>query len=325
MPKDSGTFCPRAGSRMRSDAIRPGDVIGGKYRVRAILSRTRGFLVEAFHTEFDQRVVVRILSPNLCDEKEVERFRREARTLAKLESEHVARILDVGTLPDGAFFFARPYLEGTDLGGHLKKRGPLPFPEATLLILQAAEAVAETHVHNIILRELQPSHLFLTQRLGGAPLLKVIDFGTAKLLRESVAPTVGGELTATSMFGLSCYSSPELIRKAKHVDPRTDVWSLGAIFYQMLAGRPPFDGEMAALMLQISRDDPPPLSRFRRDLPAEIGQIIGWALAKDPDGRFASVHAFAHALTPFATAEGKVLIQRIGTITSAAKQRKKPA
>jgi serine/threonine-protein kinase len=308
---------------MRSDAIRPGDVIGGKYRVRAILSRTRGFLVEAFHTEFDQRVVVRILSPALCDEKEVDRFRREARTLAKLESEHVARILDVGTLPDGAFYFARPYLEGVDLGAHLKKTGAMPLAEAVGLILQASEALAETHTHNIILREMQPSHLFLAARLGGGTTLKLIDFGTAKLLRDAAAPGAGSEMTATAMFGLSCYSSPELVRKAKHVDVRTDVWSLGAILYQMLAGRPPFDGEMAALMLQISRDNPAPLSRSRRDLPPEIDQIIGWAMAKDPDGRFANVHGFAHALTPFASPEGLVLIHRIGEITNAAKQRRK--
>lgn len=308
---------------MRSDAIRPGDVIGGKYRVRAILSRTRGFLVEAFHTEFDQRVVVRILSPALCDEKEVDRFRREARTLAKLESEHVARILDVGTLPDGAFFFARPYLEGVDLAAHLKQRGAMPLGEAVNLILQASEALAETHTHSIILREMQPSHLFLAQRLGGGTTLKLIDFGTAKLLRDAAAPGVGGEMTATSMFGLSCYSSPELVRKAQHVDVRTDVWSLGAILYQMLAGRPPFDGEMAALMLQISRDNPAPLARSRRDLPQEIDQIIGWAMAKDPDGRFANVHAFAHALMPYASPEGQVLIHRIGEITNAAKQRRK--
>ncbi len=307
---------------MRSEAIRPGDVIGGKYRVRAILSRTRGFLVEAFHTEFDQRVVVRILSPALCDEKEVDRFRREARTLAKLESEHVARILDVGTLPDGAFFFARPYLEGIDLGSHLKKSGAMPLAEAVGLILQASEALTETHTHNIILREMQPSHLFLAQRLGGGTTLKLIDFGTAKLLRDAAAPGVGGEMTATSMFGLSCYSSPELVRKAQHVDVRTDVWSLGAILYQMLAGRPPFDGEMAALMLQIARDNPAPLARSRRDLPPEIDQIIGWAMAKDPDGRFANVYAFAHALTPFASPEGRVLIHRIGEITLAAKQRR---
>jgi serine/threonine-protein kinase len=307
---------------MRSDAIKPGDIIAGKYRVRAILSRSRGFLVEAFHTEFDQRAVIRVLSPNLVDDKEVERFRREARTLAKLESEHVARILDVGTTPDGAFYFARQYLDGQDLAAHLKQRGPLPFAEAVLYVLQAAEAVAETHVHNIILRELQPAHLFLTQRLGSQQI-KVIDFGTAKLMREAAAPTAGGELTATAMFGLSCYSSPELVRKAKHVDVRTDVWSLGAILYQLLAGRPPFGGELAALMLAITRDEPVPLTRLRRDLPGEIDSIIGWALAKDPDGRFANVHGFAHALLPFTGPEGQLLVKRIGEITTAGKQKQR--
>ncbi|HZF55663.1 MAG TPA: serine/threonine-protein kinase [Polyangiaceae bacterium] len=307
---------------MRSEAIRPGDVIAGKYRVRAILGRSRGFLVEAFHTEFDQRVVIRVLSPALVDEKEIERFRREARTLAKLESEHVARIIDVGTQPDGAFYLVRQYLEGIDFATHLKQVGRLPLQQAVLFILQVSEVLAQTHVHNIILRELQPSHLFLAQRMGGAPVLKVIDFGTAKLMREAAAPTAGGEMTATAMFGMSPFSSPELVRKAKNVDARTDVWSLGAILYQMLAGRPPFEGEMAMLMLQIMKEDPPPLTSLRPDLPPELNNIIGWSLAKDVDGRFANVHAFAHALTPYASPEGQVLIQRIGEITHAAKQQK---
>jgi serine/threonine-protein kinase len=307
---------------MRSDAIKPGDVIAGKYRVRAIMSRSRGFLVEAFHTEFDQRVVIRILSPALVDDKEVERFRRESRTLAKLESEHVARILDVGKTQDGAFYFVRQYLEGMDLAAHLKQRGQLPLAEAVLYLLQASEAVAETHTHNIILRELQPSHLFLTSRIGGAPQVKIIDFGTAKLMRDAAAPTAGGELTATAMFGLSCYSSPELVRKAQHVDIRTDVWSLGAILYQLLTGRAPFAGEMAALMLAITRDEPIPVTQYRRDVPPDIDKIIHWALAKDPDGRFANVHAFAHALSPFTSAEGQLLVQRIGQITAAGKRKR---
>lgn len=307
---------------MRSEAIRPGDVIAGKYRVRTILGRSRGFLVEAFHTEFDQRVVIRVLSPALCDDKEIERFRREARTLAKLESEHVARIIDVGTLPDGSFYLVRQFLEGTDLATHLKKSGPLPLQQAVLFILQASEAVAQTHVHNIVLRELQPSHLFLAQRVGGSPVVKIIDFGTAKLMREAAAPTAGLEATATAMFGMSPYSSPEIIRKAKSVDARTDVWSLGCILYEMLAARPAFLGEMAALMLAITKEDPAPLTSIRRDLPPELNQIIGWALAKDVDGRFANVYGFAHALTPFAPPEGQVLIQRIGEITTAAQQKK---
>ena len=310
-------------SAFRADSIHPGDLVAGKYRVRTILGRSHGMLLDAFHTEFDQRVVVKVLLAGSGDDREIERFRREARTLAKLESEHVARILDVGNHEDGSFYLVRQFIEGTDLATRLRKSRPLSLEDAVLLILQTAEAVAETHSHGIILRELQPSHLFLTHRVGGSPLIKLADFGTAKLMRDAAAPTAGGELTATAMFGLSPYSSPELLRKAKNVDVRTDVWSLGAVFYELLSGRPPFQGEMASLMLQIVKAPHAPITEIRPDLPAEIDQILGWALAKDVDGRFANVHAFAHALTPYASAEGRMLIERIAQITKAAKQRKR--
>jgi serine/threonine protein kinase len=127
------------------------------------------------------------------------------------------------------------------------------------LRLQAAEAVAETHSHGIILREMQPSHLFLTQRPGGAPLVKVIDFGTAKLMNATRPRRAwAASSRPPTMFGLSPYSSPELVRKAKNVDGRTDVWSLGAILYELLTGKPPFhrrDGAM--LMLQITQATSP--------------------------------------------------------------------
>src|SRR6185437_14322585 len=139
--------CP---PRMRSDAIKPGDVIAGKYRVRAIMGRSRGFLVDALHNEFDQRLAIRVLPPQLVDPRQVERFHREVQTLARLASEHAARIFDAGTLPDGAFYFARQYLDGKDLAAHLQQRGALTVPEAVLFILQAAEAVAETHAYGIV-------------------------------------------------------------------------------------------------------------------------------------------------------------------------------
>src|SRR5262249_40538295 len=99
--------------------------------------------------------------------------------------------------------------------------------------------------------------------------------------------------------------------------------SLGAILYQLLTARPPFTGEMAALMLAITRDDPVPITRQRGDVPPDIDKIISWSLAKDPDGRFANVHGFAHPLTPFAAPEGQILIKRIGEITTAAKNRRR--
>jgi hypothetical protein len=308
---------------MRIDEIHPGDVIAGKYRVRTILGRNNGLLLEGFHTEFDQRVVIKILLASQGEDRALERFRREARTLAKLESEHVARIIDVGTEPDGSFYLVRQYLEGVDVSAYLRQNGPLAVPDAVLVVLMVAEAVAETHSHKIIVRELQPGHLFVTQRAGGAPLVKITDFGTAKLMRDAAAPGAGGELTATAMFGLSPYSSPELLRKAKNVDVRTDVWSLGAIFYELLTGRPPFTGETAMLMLQITKEDPTPPSQVRSGINPEIDQIISWALAKDVDARFKNVYAFAQTLLPYAPPEGQVLVDRIRQITEAARGRKR--
>jgi serine/threonine-protein kinase len=298
---------------MRPDELRPGEIFAGKYRIRAILGRDHGLLVDANNIAFEQRVAIKILLPGFGDDTEIERFRREARVLAKLESEHAARIIDVGS-HEGAFYLVRQFLDGIDLATLLRKRGPMPIEDAVLYLLQAAEAIAETHTHGIVLRELSPSKLFLTERAGG-PSVKLIDFGTAKLVRDASAAT--GELTATTMVGLSPYGAPEVIRKAQDVDARADVWSLGAVLYELLTGRPPFSGDMASLMMQIMRDEPMAASRLRPDMPRDLDPILGWCLAKDPAGRFANVHALAHALTPFAPAEGRVLIERIGRISRA--------
>ena len=139
---------------MRPDDLHPGDLIAGKYRVRAIIARQPSMIVEAFHTEMDQRAVVKVLPHWAADAKEVERFRREARVLSKLESEHVARILDVGSEKDGSFYLVRQHLEGEDLATYIQQVGALPLDEAVLIVMQLAEAVAETHTHGIIIREL---------------------------------------------------------------------------------------------------------------------------------------------------------------------------
>ncbi|MBK6512934.1 MAG: serine/threonine protein kinase [Polyangiaceae bacterium] len=307
---------------MRSDDIHPGDVIGGKYRVRAIVSRVPTLVVDAFHVEFDQRVVIKLLLAGTGDDKEIERFRREARVLSKLESEHAARIIDVGTQSDGSFYLVRQHVEGEDLAAYVQAYGPRPLPEAVLLILQAAECVSETHGHGIVLRELSPANIMVARRASGTPLAKITDFGTAKLMRDNAAPAGSSSLTATALFGLSPFSSPELVRKAKSVDHRADVWSLGAVLYFMLAGRPPFGGDVTRLMLAITREEPTPLTSIRGDLPPDIDNIIGWAMAKDIDRRFKNVHSLAHALGPYAPAEGQVLIERIAQIAHQAKQRK---
>ena len=306
---------------MGSDEIRPGDTIAGKYRVVRLLGRSRGLLVEAVHEEADQRVALQLLGRAQGDTAAVERFRQEARALGKLTSEYVARVLDVGTQGDGSFYLVRQWLEGEDLGSWIKNQEKVPVEQAVLLVLQACEAVAEAHAHGIVLRELTPSHLFVTQRLGGAPLLKLVDFGTAKLLSGGTARG-GPEVTSAAVFGLSPYSSPELVRKSSIIDLRSDIWSLGTILYELLCGRAPFAGSPADLMLKIIKEAPQPMAAQRGDVPSELDGVLNWALAKDYDERFRTVHAFAHALGPYAPPEGKVLIDRIAEIAKVAKQRR---
>ncbi len=309
---------------MRPDAPVQGDLIAGKYRVRSVLGRGRGTLVLADHTAFEQRVAIRIVTPSMSEPVEIAKFRREAKVLAKLGSEHVARILDVGLLIDGSSYLVRQYLEGVDLTSYIAERRMLPVDEAIGLILQATEAVAESHAYGVLVRELSPEHLFLAERSpgvrGGPRILKITDFGTAKLMREA-KPNGPEDYTATTVLGLSPYASPEMLRRQRDVDGRTDVWSLAAILYEMLTGSAPFGKDPISLAITISRDDPPPLDRFRRDVPREVEAAIRQALAKDKNARPADTHAFAASLIRFAPDDARHLMARIHDLAQSARAR----
>lgn len=298
-----------------------GRVIGGKYRVAAELGTARGLCYRAVDEQTSRAVVVQLFPPSVFDGTDIERLRHEIRALVKLQSDHAARILEVDTEPTGALYVVRPWLEGQGLVEWLAERGPVPVGEAVLLALQAAEVLAEAHALDVVLRELEPGDLFVTRRPGGDLRLVLVDFGTAKL-----APDAAADLdapTATALLGASPYASPEIVKKSRLVDARADVWSLGAVLYEVLTGRPPFSGDASELMLQILTAAPTPPSSLRADVPAELDAAVGWALAKDVDERFRDMHAFAHALTPFAPPEGKLLVERIGRITKEAKDRRR--
>ncbi|MEJ7731432.1 MAG: serine/threonine-protein kinase [Polyangiaceae bacterium] len=303
-------------------ALSSGALLAGKYRVRRHLDGARGVLLEAVQETVDLRVVVQVLPADRYDALERERFRREASALVRLESEHAARILDVGALEDGSLFSVRQYLDGEPLDTWAARSERVPVEEAVLLVLQAADAVAEAHGHGVVLRELSPGHLFVSRRPGGAAMVRVVDFGMAKLARD---PRVTEEVTAVGLLGLSPYASPEMVRRSRLVDVRSDVWSLGAILHLLLGGRPPFEGDESELMLAILKERPRALAAERGDVPRALDEVLRWAMAKDLDERFRDVHALAHALEPFASAEGKVLVARIAQTSAEAKRRRRQA
>lgn len=288
-------------SESASDSpVRVGDVLAGKYRVERVLGvGGMGVVVAATHLALDEKVALKFLLPEIAkDPANVARFLREARAAAKIRSEHVARVTDVGTLDGGAPYLVMEYLDGEDLAARVARGGPLPVSQAVDCVLQACEALAEAHVLGIVHRDLKPANLFLTRRADDSPSVKVLDFGISKMTSD-VGPGAG--LTKTSgMMGSPIYMSPEQLQSAKDVDARTDVWALGVILYELLTGRQPFTADsLPQLVVQIMTVAPSPLRSLRADVPVGLAEAIDRALQKDRAARLPDVVAFAEAVAPF--------------------------
>src|SRR5450432_2337777 len=234
--------------------VQQGDLLAGKYRVENVLGEGgMGYVVAALHEQLNQRVAVKLLSPLLSEnEDSVTRFLREARAAVRIRSEHVARVLDVGELPDGSPYMVMEYLLGRDLAAELDEREHLDVPEAIDYVLQACEAVAEAHSIGLIHRDLKPSNLFLTRRPDGSPLVKVLDFGISKAIDQTGMVEQQALTTTSAVMGSPLYMSPEQVRSSKTVDARSDVWSLGVVLYELLSAAHPFEAEtMTALLASI--------------------------------------------------------------------------
>lgn len=294
--------------------VREGEVLAGKYRVERVLGvGGMGVVVAARHAQLGTRVALKFLLPQAAkDADTVTRFLREAHAAARITSEHVARIIDVGTLDGGAPYLVMEYLQGRDLDAVLEERGALPVSEAVDYLLQAMEALAEAHAGGIVHRDLKPANLFLAERADGSPLVKVLDFGISKAVVEQG----DAQLTQTQgTMGSPLYMSPEQIRSAKHVDARSDIWALGVVLYELLAGSPPFKGEsMGGVLASIIGDAPRKLSDERPEVPLGLVTVIERCLAKDRDLRPRDVAELASALAPFASTASAPSVARIQRI-----------
>jgi serine/threonine-protein kinase len=298
-------------------APQPGEVVAGKFVVEHLLGvGGMGIVVAARHTHLDQTVAIKLLRREAAeDEAAVNRFLREARAVAILQSEHVVRVMDAGRLDDGLPYLVMEHLSGMDLDQLLVRRGQLPLEEAVGYLLQAMEAVAEAHAVGIVHRDLKPSNLFVTTGADGAPFVKVLDFGISKAIDSSATSPLS--LTATSMtLGSPLYMSPEQVRDSKTVDARTDVWALGIIAYELLAGAQPFEADtVTGLCAKIVADEPATLRSIRPDVPVEFEAVVRRCLEKNLASRYQSVGELAAALRPFATADGRASVTRIGRIS----------
>ena len=285
-----------------------GHVFLGKYRVDGIIGHGgMGVVAECTHLQLGERVAIKMLRKDvLLDEDAVQRFTREAQAAAKLKSEYVAKVTDVGRFENNVPYMVMEFLDGHDLGQLLEQRGVLPVPWATELMLQTAEALAEAHSHGIVHRDVKPTNLFVTWRPDGSALIKVLDFGISK------SPTGADmQLTQTqSLLGTPAYMSPEQMRSARLVDTRSDIWSLGTVFYELLEGRRPFEAEsFSEMCVKVAVDPPAPMI----NTPPALQPVILKCLAKSPEQRYATMADLGRDLVPFVqdTHQAQRLVERM--------------
>jgi serine/threonine protein kinase len=294
-------------SSKATSAPEAGQTLAGKYLVEEVLGvGGMGIVVSARHLQLDQKVAIKYLLPAaLLNPEVVERFAREARAAAKIRGEHVARVIDVGQFDDGAPYMVMEHLEGHDLAKHLDLHGPLPIEDAVRFLLETCEALAEAHAAKIVHRDLKPSNMFLSKQPDKSAIIKVLDFGISK---TGDAPSAA--LTKTSaLMGTAFYMSPEQLTNPKGVDHRSDIWSLGVILYELLAGRQPFPGESVPEIIgAILTNTPDGLRTVRPDVPIGLEEVIAKCMQSKAVDRYQSVAGLAAALGPFAHARDRLSI-----------------
>jgi eukaryotic-like serine/threonine-protein kinase len=292
--------------------VKAGDVLAGKYRIDRVLGTGgMGAVVAAHHIQLEDKVALKFLLPEALSRPEaVARFLREARAAVRIKSEHVARVTDVGELENGAPYMVMEYLEGGDLEQMLARSGTLPPEQAVDFILQAGEAIAEAHTLGIVHRDLKPANLFCIRSADGRLSIKVLDFGISKVTTPGASRH---DMTKTAaMVGSPMYMSPEQMQSSRDVDARTDLWSLGAILYELISGRAPFNAEsITELAVRVVNDPAQPLGELVPGVPPGLGQVVATSLEKKRDSRYQTMGDMAVALAPFGSKRARASVERI--------------
>ncbi|HSY38501.1 MAG TPA: serine/threonine-protein kinase [Polyangia bacterium] len=286
-----------------SEASRIGEVVGGKYRIVRLLAKGgMGVVYEAQHTVVRRRFAIKFLRRDLSERRDIlTRFQHEAEAAGALENHNVMAAIDFGISDDGAPYIVMEYLVGESLAALLEREGRMPVSRAADLIAQAGRGVAAAHEIGIVHRDLKPHNLFVCRREDGTDLLKVLDFGVAKLqaIDEASAATRTG-----MVLGTAAYMSPEQARGDRTVDGKTDVYALGAILYELVSQKRPHPGDSQnAILHHISTQPAVPLESVQPDLAPEFVDLVRRAIASDPTTRPASAADLVQALAPFARRE----------------------
>ncbi|XYI03476.1 serine/threonine protein kinase [Sorangium sp. So ce1128] len=291
-----------------------GEIIDGKYRIVRLLGQGgMGAVFEGENVRIRRRVAIKLLHATISSQAEsVARFEREAQAAARIGSDHICEVLDLGVLPDGTRYMVMEYLEGETLGAKIQRMGRLG-PETTVpIMIQVLEALGAAHAAGIIHRDLKPDNIFiLPTKAGLSNFVKVLDFGVSKF-----SQLAGSEMSMTrtgAVVGTPYYMSPEQARGSSPVDQRTDIYAMGVLLYQATTGQVPFDAEtFNELLFKIVLETAPLPQQLVPDLDVEFSGIIQKAMAREPGARFQSCAEFKNALLAWAAARPSLAMLTTG-------------
>lgn len=280
-----------------STAISPGVVVDGKYRVgRRIGEGGMGTVYEGENLRIERKVAIKVLHAHVASSPEFAlRFEREARASARIGSQYVCDVLDLGDLPNGDRYLVMEYLEGESFEERLETRR-LDARQLAPIAFEVLDGLGSMHQASVIHRDLKPANVFLAKRSGGRPeTVKILDFGVAKIVPRGDEP---GEMTSTGMMmGTPLYMSPEQARGARDVDGRTDLYAASVMFYRALTGEVPHSGDnLHELLFKIVLEDPRPILELAPDVDPAFAAIVTRGLARDPDARWPSARAYQEAI-----------------------------
>jgi serine/threonine-protein kinase len=277
---------------------RVGTLLGGKYELRRVVGvGGMGAVYEARNAWTGRRVAIKVLHPELARRKEVlARFIQEAQAATRIAHPGVVEVLDLGQdVGDGAFYLVQEFLEGADLRTLMDESGPMSARRAVELMAPVMAALAAAHARGVVHRDVKPENVVVTRGPDGAVAPKLIDFGVSKLIDR--APAELGRTTPGTTLGTPYYMSPEQCRGEAGLDGRSDVWGVGAVLYEMLAGSLPFEApSYAGLVVKIVTEAPAPLATLAPDVPPALAALVHLALTADPDARIPSMEAFLEAV-----------------------------
>jgi serine/threonine protein kinase len=283
---------------MTSEVIsEPAGVRFGPYILTSVLGRGgMGVVYRAFDTVKGRTVALKVLIPDLAADRGFQdRFRRESKRAARLSEPHIIPIHDYGQI-DGQLFIDMRLVEGIDLAAMLHRDGPMPPPAAAWIIAQIASALDAAHADGLIHRDVKPSNILISGHGQSMPFAYLIDFGIARGVSTASLSTSSGAI------GTVAYMAPERFQGSPG-EAAADEYSLACVLYECLTGRPPFAGELVAIMWAHINAPPPPPSTLRPGLPAALDAVLARGLAKDPARRFGSATLLAEAILAAASGE----------------------